>query len=109
MPGTELLSGIVELLLVLGSGIFDSGRGIVTVVVGVVVTVVGTVVVFVCVGSVAGALLLHAQAHRESAITRQKTKIPNFFIVILLSVLISTVVFPVHYDLDRKCIPQQYG
>lgn len=106
VPGAKPSLGAVISLLVLGSGILDSGTGMVTVVVGVVVTVVGAVVVCDPEGWVSGFILLQAQAHRESANARQKIKMPSFFMVILLSVLISTVVFPSACDLDRKCIPQ---
>ena len=90
-PGTVPPLGIVELLLTLGSGIFVSGRGMVTVVVGIVMpvvgAVVGAVVVRVSEGSVAGALLLNAQAHRDNASTTPQIRMPSFFILRLLSLI----------------------
>ena len=86
VPGAMPSLGIVELGFTLGSGIFVLGKGIVTAVVGVVARVVGALVVCVPVVSVAGALLLQAQAHRESASTIPKMKMPIFFILLLLSV-----------------------
>ena len=86
VPGAEPSLGFVIPSLVLGSGIFASGMGMVTAVVGIVVTFVGAVVTVTPVVSVAGALLLQAQAHMDSASTMLKTKMPSFFILLLLFV-----------------------
>lgn len=73
------MSGIA--VSTVGSGMLVSGTGTTIVSVGIALLVLGTVLVE---GVVAGALLVQAQAHRESAKVRHKTKMAIFFIKILL-------------------------
>ena len=78
-----------KLVSMLGSGMFVSGTGTVTVSVGIVVgavvgAVVGVVVVVGFVGVVAGALLEQLQAHRFIASSSPKIKKMIFFMVFLL-------------------------
>ena len=85
MPVASFIVPSGRLVSTLGSGMFVSGMGIVTVSVGIVVgavvgAVVGLVVWAVVVGVVAGAVLLQPQAHKESAITAPIIKRAIFFI-----------------------------